>query len=146
MAGANNIASTSNVAGVSVAVGTSNLAGKNAFPLTVTFLGANITPGVGGSTSANFNLGASGSVDAIQATFATYPGIPRDNLRMLEIISNFGAFASDPPDLEMGLCSSNSITLWRRRYKHQEDQIQSLTRDIDTLLKENIDKNVSIVD
>jgi hypothetical protein len=118
----------------------------NAFPLAVALLGSNITPGVGGTASANFTLDMSGSVGAIQATSTTYPGTPRDNLRMLEIRSNLGAFALDPPDLERGLCGSNNVALWRRRYKQQEDRIQSLTRDFNALLKETVDKSVIITD
>jgi hypothetical protein len=110
-AGTSNVASASNVVGASVVVGVSNSAGASAFPLAVAFLGTNITPGTGRFVGANFTLGASGSVGSIQATSATYPGIPRDNLRMLEIRSNLGAFASDPPDLERGLCGSNTVAL-----------------------------------
>jgi hypothetical protein len=118
----------------------------NAFPLAVALLGSNITPGVGGTASANFTLDMSGSVGAIQATSTTYPGTPRDNLRMLEIRSNLGAFASNPLDLERGFYGSSTIALWRRRYKQQDDRIQSLTRDINALLKETVDKGVIIVD
>jgi hypothetical protein len=87
-------------AGASGIVDASNSAGANAFLLVVALLGANITPGAGGSAGANFTLGTSGSIGTIQATSATYPGTPWDNLRMLEIRSNLGVFASDPPDLE----------------------------------------------
>jgi hypothetical protein len=146
IAGVSNIAGTSDIAGVSGAVGASNSAGTNTFPLAVAPLGANIMPGTSGSAGANFTLGTSGSVGAIQANFATYPGTPWDNLRMLEIRSNLGAYASDPLVSEMGLCGSNTVDVWRRRYKEQEDRIQSLTRDINALLKETVDKSVIIAD
>jgi hypothetical protein len=64
----------------------------------------------------------------------------------LEIRSNLRAFVSDPLDLERGLCGSNTVALWRRRYKQQEDRIQSLTHDINALLKETVDKSVIIAD
>jgi hypothetical protein len=116
-AGVSNVAGASDIAGTSDIIGASNSAGTNAFLLAVALLGANIMPSVGGTTGANFTLDASGSVGAIQAISATYPGTPQDNLKMLEIRSNLGAFASNPPNLERGLCGSNTIALWRRRYK-----------------------------
>jgi hypothetical protein len=99
------------------AVGSSNLAGANTFPLAVAL------PGASGSAGANFTSGVSGSIGAIQAISAMYLGTPWENLRILEIMSNLGAFAPDPPVLKTGLCGSNTVVVWRRRYKQQEDQI-----------------------
>jgi hypothetical protein len=39
----------------------------------------------------------------------------------MEIRSNLGAFAPDPLVSETGLCGSNTVAVWRRRYKQQED-------------------------
>jgi hypothetical protein len=36
--------------------------------------------------------------------------------------------------------------MWRKHYKQQEDRIQSLTCDINALLKETVDKSVIIAD
>jgi hypothetical protein len=110
-AGASNTAGASDIAGASDAVGASNLVGANAFPLVVALPGANIIPSTSGSAGANFTLGTSGSVGAIQAISATYPGTPRDNLRMLEIMSNLGAFAPDPPVSKMGFYGSNTVVV-----------------------------------
>jgi hypothetical protein len=104
------------------------------------------TAGVSGSGGANVTSGTSGSGGAIQPISATYPRIPRDNLRMMEIRSNLGAFAPAPPVLETGLYGSNIVAVWKRCHKQQEDQIQTLTRDINALLKETVDKSVIIAD
>jgi hypothetical protein len=107
----------SNIIGVSVAMGASNSTGANAFPLAVALLGANITPGASGSGGANVTSGLSSSGGAIQPIAATYLGTPRDNLRMMEIRSNHGAFVPDPLVSETGLYGSNTVAVWRRRYK-----------------------------
>jgi hypothetical protein len=139
-------AGASNTAVVSVAVGASNSASANTFPHAVAFLGANITTGASGSGGANVTSGASRSGGAIQPIFGTYPGTLRDNLRMLEIRANLGAFRPNPPVSETGLCGSNTVAVWRRRYKQHEDRIQTLTRDINAFLKETVDKSVIIAD
>jgi hypothetical protein len=94
---------------------------------------------------ADNNPGASGSAGANQPFLTAYPRNPRDNLRMLEIRANMDAFAT-PPVPETTLCGSNTVTLWRRRYKQKEDQIQTLILEMDTLLKETVDKSVIIAD
>ena len=106
----------------------------------------NITLGTSRSVGANFTSCASGSVGAIQAIFAMYLGTPRDNLRMLEIRLNIGTFILDLPFLETGLYDSITAGMWRRHYKQQEDRIQTLTYDINVLLKETIDKSIIIAD
>jgi hypothetical protein len=98
--GSSNVMDASNIVGASDVVDTSNLVGANTFPLAIAFPGPNITPGTSGSTSANFTLGTCGSFGSIQAISAMYLGTPWDNLRMLEIRLNLGAFAPDPPILE----------------------------------------------
>ena len=101
--------------------------------------------GTSATAGADNNLGASGLVGANQPLSTTYPINPRDNLRMLEIMANMDAFGT-PPILEMVLYGSNTIATWRRRYKQKEEQIQALTLEMDTLLKETADKSVIIVD
>jgi hypothetical protein len=94
---------------------------------------------------ADNNPGAGGSLGANQPIFTTYPGNPRDNLRMLEIRANMDAFAT-PGVPERALCGSNTVALWRRRSKQKDDEIQVLTLELDALLKEMVDKSVIIVD
>jgi hypothetical protein len=144
--GASNLAGASDIASASVVVDASNSTGTNVFPLAVAFVGANITPGASGSGGANVTLGASGSDSAIQPISAMHLGTPRDNLRIMEIRSNLGAFVLDPPVSETGLYGSNTVPVWRRRHKQQEDRIQTLTCDINNLLKETVDKSVIIAD
>jgi hypothetical protein len=107
----------SNIVGANDIASASDVVGTNAFPLADILPGANITLGTSGSAGANFTSGVSGSIGGIQAISATYPRTPRDNLRMLEIRSNLGAFTPDPPVSETGLCGSNTVAMWRRRYK-----------------------------
>jgi hypothetical protein len=38
--------------------------------------------------------------------------------------------------MHLALCDSNTIAMWRRRYKQQEDRIQTLILEMDALLKE----------
>ena len=70
---------------------------------------------------------------------------PHDNLRMLEIRTNMDAFATTLVP-KRALYSSNTVALWRRRYKQKEDQIHALTLEMDALLKEMVDKSVIIAD
>jgi hypothetical protein len=51
-----------------------------------------------------------------------------------------------PPTSQMALCGSNTVAMWRRRYKQQEDQIQALTLEMNALLKETTNKSIIIVD
>jgi hypothetical protein len=67
---------------------------------------------------------------------------------MLEIRSNLGVFSTTPvpPTSETILCGSNTVAMWRRRYKQQEDRIQALTQEMNNFLKETADKSGIIVD
>jgi hypothetical protein len=65
---------------------------------------------------ADNNTGASGSAGANLPFPTMYPENPPDNLRMLEIRANMDAFGT-PPLLETILCGSNTVAMWRRRYK-----------------------------
>jgi hypothetical protein len=125
----------SNTAGASSsdAVGASGTAGASGMLLALALQGARIMAG------ADNNPGASGSLGANQPIFTAYPGNPRDNLRMLEIRANMDAFAT-PAVPERALYGSNTVTLWRRRSKQKDDEIQALTLEMDALLKETVDK------
>jgi hypothetical protein len=95
---------------------------------------------------ADNNPGTSESAGTDNNPFLTaYPGNPRDNLRMLEIMANMDAFAT-PPLPKRALCGSNTVALWRRRSKQKDEEIQALTLKMDALLKETIDKSVIIAD
>jgi hypothetical protein len=95
---------------------------------------------------ADNNPGINGSAGADNNPFLTaYPGNPRDNLRMLEIRANMDAFAT-PPLPERALCGSNTVALWRRQSKQMDEEIQALTLEMDALLKETVDKSVTIAD
>ena len=41
---------------------------------------------------------------------------------MLEIRANMDVFATTPVP-EIALCGSNTVALWKRRYKEKEDQL-----------------------
>ena len=64
---------------------------------------------------------------------------------MLEIRANMDAFATIPIS-ERALCGSNTIPLWKRRYKQKEDELQALILEMDALLKKMVDKSIIIVD
>jgi hypothetical protein len=117
-AGAINMASTSNTAGASSsdAAGTSDTAGVGGMLLALALQGTRNMAGACASAGTDNNLGASRSAGANQPFLTTYPGNPLDNLRMLEIRANMDAFGT-PPLLETALYGSNTVTMWRRRYK-----------------------------
>jgi hypothetical protein len=102
---------TSKTAGVSTTVGANSMAGvsdtagTDGIFVVVALQGASTSPGTRASASANYSLGSSGSAGAIQPIAATYPLIPHDNLRMLEIRSNMDAFGTTPipPASQMAL-------------------------------------------
>jgi hypothetical protein len=146
-AGASNITGASTTAGTSNndATGASNTVGAGGMLLALALQGARNMAGARALAGADNNAGASESVGVNQPFLTTYPGNPRDNLKMLEIRANMDAFAT-PPVPETKLYGSNTVALWRRRYKQQEDRIQTLTLEMDALLKETVDKSVIIVD
>jgi hypothetical protein len=125
--------------------GASGSLGANNHPGAIGSLGADNNPSAIGSLGVDNNPGASLMAGANQPLFTAYPGNPRDNLRMLEIRANMDAFAT-PPVPERALCGSNTVTLWRRRSKQKDDEIQALTLEMDALLKETVDKSVIIAD
>jgi hypothetical protein len=143
--GASNTAGASTTVGTSnsVAMGASNIAGAGRMLLALALQGARNMAGVCTSAGTDNNPGTNGSAGVNQPFLTTYPGNPRDNLRMLEIKANMDAFAT-PLVPEIALCGSNIVALWRRWYKQQEDWIQTLTLEMDTLLKETVDKSVII--
>jgi hypothetical protein len=87
--------------------------GANAFPAAIALQGANTTLSARALAGANFSPGANESVGVIQPIVATYPITPRDNLRMLEIRSNLGAFGTTPVPLalETALYGSNTVAM-----------------------------------
>jgi hypothetical protein len=144
--GTSSTVSTSNVAGMRDIAGASNIVGAFTLPVAVALQGASTTLGARASTCANFNPGTIGSASTIQPLATMYLLTPRNNLRMLEIWSNMEAFGTlpVPSASQTSLCGRNTITLWRRRYKQQEDRIQALTCDMNALLKETANKIVII--
>ena len=64
---------------------------------------------------------------------------------MQEIKANMDAFATSQV-LERTLYGSNTIALWTRRSKQKDEEIPALILEMDTLLKETIDKSVIIAD
>jgi hypothetical protein len=138
-------ASSSDAAGASGTAGAGRMLLVLALQGVRIMAGADNIPGASGSAGTDNNLGASGSAGANHPIFTTYPGNPRDNLRMLEIRANMDAFAT-PTVLERALCGSNTVALWRRRSKQKDEEIQALTLEMDALLKETIDKSVIIAD
>jgi hypothetical protein len=143
--GASNMGGTSNIAGASIIAGASDAVGAGGMLLALALQGTRNMAGTCVSAGADNNLSASGSAGANQPFPTVYPRNPHDNLRMLEIMANMDAFGT-PPLPEIALCGSNTIAMWRRRYKQQEDRIQTLTLEMDSLLKETIDKSIIIVD
>jgi hypothetical protein len=118
----------------------SDVAGAGGRLLALALQGARNMAGTDNNPSAS---GMSGTDN--NPFFTTYPGNPRDNLRMLEIRANMDAFAT-PPLPERALCGSNTIALWRKRSKQKDEEIQALTLKMDTLLEEVVDKNIIIAD
>jgi hypothetical protein len=96
--------------------GANDIAGAGRMLLALAFQGARNMAGARASAGADNNPGTSGSAGTNQPFLTTYPGNPLDNLRMLEIRANMDAFGT-PPLLETALYGSNTVTMWRRRYK-----------------------------
>jgi hypothetical protein len=117
--------------------------GAGGMLLALALQGARNMAGTRALASANNNSGPSGSTGANQPFPTAYPENPCDNLKMLEIRANMDAFGT-PPLPKTTLCGSNTVAMWRRQYKQQKDQIQTLTLEIDALLKETVDKSVII--
>jgi hypothetical protein len=113
--GASNTAGASTTVGTSnsVAMGASNIAGAGRMLLALALQGARNMAGVCTSAGTDNNPGTNGSAGVNQPFLTTYPGNPRDNLRMLEIKANMDAFAT-PLVPEIALCGSNIVALWRR--------------------------------
>jgi hypothetical protein len=131
-----NTAGTSNTASARNTAGVINTAGAS----------RSDAVGAGGMLLALALQGARNMAGTDNNSFlTTYPGNPRDNLRMLEIRANMDAFAT-PPLPERALCGSNTVVLWRRRSKQKDEEIQALVLEMDALLKETVDKSVIIVD
>jgi hypothetical protein len=112
------IPSASNTAGArnSDAVGTSDTAGAGRMLLGLALQGTRNMAGTRALASTDNSPGASGSAGVNQPFLTAYPGNPRDNLRMLEIRANMDAFGT-PPLPEIALYGSNTVAMWRRRYK-----------------------------
>jgi hypothetical protein len=143
--GVSNIAGANNIAGASNAMGASDTAGAGGMLLALALQGARNMAGTRASVGVDNNPGASGSAGVNQPFPTAYLENPRDNLRMLEIRANMDAFGT-PPLLETTLYGSNTVAMWTRRYKQQEDRIQTFTLEMDALLKKTVDKSVIIVD
>jgi hypothetical protein len=122
MPGMNNMAGASNTAGASNIASASNTTGACGMLLVLAFQGASNIVGARASAGADNNTGANGSAGANQPFPTAYPANLRDNLRILEIKANMDAFGT-PPLPETALCSSNTVAMWRKRYKQQVDQI-----------------------
>jgi hypothetical protein len=86
--------------------------------LALALQGASNIVGARASAGIDNNTGAGRLVGANLPFPTVYPVNPRDNLRMLEIKANMDAFGTLP---ETALYGSNTVAMWRRRYKQQED-------------------------
>jgi hypothetical protein len=122
IAGMSNMPGASNMLGASIIVGASNIVGASdtggagGMLLALALQGARNMVGAHASAAADNNLGASELAGTNQPFPTMYPVNLCDNLRMLEIRANMDAFGT-PPLPKMALCDSNTVTMWRRRYK-----------------------------
>jgi hypothetical protein len=96
--------------------GASIIAGAGRMLLVLALQGTRNMAGARASAGTDNNPGANGSAGANQPFPTMYLVNPHDNLRMLEIRENMDAFGT-PPLSETALCGSNTVTMWRRRYK-----------------------------
>jgi hypothetical protein len=114
--GVSNTVGVSIIAGANDAASASNTAGTGRMLLALALQGANNIPGARALAGADNNPGANGSAGANQLFPTMYPVNPRDNLRMLEIMTNMDAFRT-PPFPQTALYGTNTIVMWKKRYK-----------------------------
>ena len=119
--------SASNIVGVSNTIGTSNsdVAGTSGMLLALALQGTRNITGARISTTADNNPSANRLVGANQPFLIAYPRNPRDNLKMLEIRAYMDAFAT-PLVLETELYASNTVAMWKRRYKKRSIKFKPL--------------------